>query len=211
MTLTHEEIREYGKGLDEELGKPYHKATIRNLKLLRAAPVIIEQLLAEVEELDRECQRYVPLCGELEDEVKTLDRCHHELHDHIGRLGVLRDESAETMHKLRAEVEELRLSRDCETGVLAMTVGRLGGQVEGQPTARGNFLQRIDELRGIEAERDKLRAALRHALILLAAREYDLPGESDGCMECGATKPHHYDTCLMGNTLETLRALEGDA
>jgi hypothetical protein len=36
-------------------------------------------------------------------------------------------------------------------GVLAMTVARLGGMVEGRPTERVNFLQRIDELRAIEA------------------------------------------------------------
>lgn len=34
--------------------------------------------------------------------------------------------------------------------VLAMAVARLGGKVEGAPTHRGNFLQRIDELRRVE-------------------------------------------------------------
>lgn len=38
-------------------------------------------------------------------------------------------------------------------GVLTMTVARLGGIVEGRPTERVNFLQRIDELRQIEAQR----------------------------------------------------------
>jgi len=37
-----------------------------------------------------------------------------------------------------------------ERAVLAMTVARLGGTVEGAPTHRINFLQRIDELRRIE-------------------------------------------------------------
>lgn len=35
-------------------------------------------------------------------------------------------------------------------GILSMTVARLGGTVEDAPTHRGNFLQRIDELRAIE-------------------------------------------------------------
>jgi len=37
-------------------------------------------------------------------------------------------------------------------GVLTMVVERLGGTVEGRPTERGNFLQRIDELRRIERD-----------------------------------------------------------
>lgn len=34
--------------------------------------------------------------------------------------------------------------------VISMAVARLGGKVEGRPTGRHNFLQRIDELRRIE-------------------------------------------------------------
>ena len=40
--------------------------------------------------------------------------------------------------------------RDYYEGILTMTVARLGGTVEGQPTCRENFLQRIDELVGKE-------------------------------------------------------------
>ena len=58
-------------------------------------------------------------------------------------------------------------------GVLAMTVARLGGIVEGQPTHRGNFLQRIDQLRQTERERDAAQAeaaAMRDELQV--AREF---------------------------------------
>ena len=62
--------------------------------------------------------------------------------------------------QLADEVERLRLKVDSEGAVLAMTVARLGGMVEGHPTARLNFLQRVDELRGIERENARLREAL---------------------------------------------------
>lgn len=45
--------------------------------------------------------------------------------------------------------------------VLSMTVARLGGSVEGGATHRGNFLQRIDELRKAEAQLDRLADLLR--------------------------------------------------
>jgi len=31
-------------------------------------------------------------------------------------------------------------------GVIGMAIGRMGGEVDGRPTHRGNFLRRIDEL-----------------------------------------------------------------
>jgi len=37
-----------------------------------------------------------------------------------------------------------------DQGALHMAVVRLGGEVEGRPTGRHNFLQRIDELRELE-------------------------------------------------------------
>jgi hypothetical protein len=52
--------------------------------------------------------------------------------------------------QLADEVERLRVKVDSEGAVLAMTVDRLGGMVEGRATIRLNFLQRIDELRNIE-------------------------------------------------------------
>lgn len=57
---------------------------------------------------------------------------------------------------LTAELAEARLQRDCRDGQIRMTVDRLEGLVEGQPTHEGNFLQRIDELRGIEARCERL-------------------------------------------------------
>lgn len=64
-------------------------------------------------------------------------------------------------------------TREYYEGILAMTVARLEGTVEGQPTHRINFLQRIDELVRIEASLDsgqaikftleEILAALRHA------------------------------------------------
>lgn len=47
----------------------------------------------------------------------------------------------------------LELQVEMERAVLSMTVSRLGGIVEGNPTGRHNFLQRIDELVENEAKR----------------------------------------------------------
>lgn len=48
-------------------------------------------------------------------------------------------------------LEDLALEMELRDGVLSMAVARLGGIVEGNPTGRHNFLQRIDELVAIEA------------------------------------------------------------
>jgi hypothetical protein len=58
---------------------------------------------------------------------------------------------AERLEREEKRAKEADLLRDCSEGVLHMAVARLGGKVEGRPTERVNFLQRIDELRRIEA------------------------------------------------------------
>ena len=85
-----------------------------------------------------------PTYEELEAENERL-KC--ELEDE-SRADI---EVAEIVKKYEADVERLKLALDCELGVRAMTVTRLGGIVEGQPTHTGNFLQRIDELLRKEA------------------------------------------------------------
>jgi hypothetical protein len=52
--------------------------------------------------------------------------------------------------RLVAAIAELGLEVAKREAVLDMTVGRLGGRVEGRPTIRLNFLQRVDELVEIE-------------------------------------------------------------
>jgi hypothetical protein len=52
---------------------------------------------------------------------------------------------------LSRRIADLERDRDGERGMISMTIARLGGTVEGHPTDRHNFLQRIDELRAIEA------------------------------------------------------------
>lgn len=61
------------------------------------------------------------------------------------------------------ELEKLRSERDAADlrvrmleSSISMTVARLGGEVEGRPTHRLNFLQRVDELRNIEAKYGRL-------------------------------------------------------
>ena len=67
----------------------------------------------------------------------------------IGILSVDCEWAAQEVSR-RFEAQQMEL--ECEKAVLCMTVSRLGGNVEGRPTARLNFLQRVDELRRIEFE-----------------------------------------------------------
>lgn len=59
--------------------------------------------------------------------------------------------AAERLAEMSACIDQLRDELKHQDSVLAMTVARLGGTVEGRLTHRGNFLQRIDALRKIEA------------------------------------------------------------
>lgn len=52
---------------------------------------------------------------------------------------------------LERELEQSRLNHQSSEATLAMAVARLGGEVEGAPTHRINFLQRIDQLRRVES------------------------------------------------------------
>lgn len=47
---------------------------------------------------------------------------------------------------LRLCVAEYKLAHDGSEAAIHMAIARMGGLVEGRPTHRGNFLQRIDEL-----------------------------------------------------------------
>lgn len=66
-----------------------------------------------------------------------------------GPVLLVRDlyDGAEALATQVRELEEAVAARD---GVLRMAVARLGGEVDGHPTHRINFLQRIDALRAIE-------------------------------------------------------------
>jgi hypothetical protein len=72
------------------------------------------------------------------------------------------DLAAEVTRRREAEekLAEARLEHESSEAVLHMTVSRLGGTVEGRPTLRLNFLQRIDELCQIERHVTTLSAAL---------------------------------------------------
>jgi chromosome segregation ATPase len=56
----------------------------------------------------------------------------------------------EELHRVKQRTAEAELQCDMRESTLHMTVARLGGTVEGRPTERVNFLQRVDELRAIE-------------------------------------------------------------
>lgn len=68
-----------------------------------------------------------------------------------------------TAEALENERREARLEAQAAEGVLAMAIARLGGEVEGRPTARVNFLQRVDELRRIEESTEQALSAVHEA------------------------------------------------
>lgn len=76
-------------------------------------------------------------------------------------------EAQEVIKRLGAEKDAAQLEHECSEATLAMAVARLGGQVEGAPTHQINFLQRIDELRRVEEQRDALADALGKARALI--------------------------------------------
>ncbi len=78
----------------------------------------------------------------------------YDMRDHIGVLQARIDELKERHSDLQEDhtwtIKRARLRIASTDAVLVMAVARLGGTVEGRPTIRLNFLQRIDELREIE-------------------------------------------------------------
>jgi hypothetical protein len=68
-------------------------------------------------------------------------------------------------NRTKEAVQALTLELEMRDSTLAMTVARLGGIVDGYPTARHNFLQRIDELVAIEAEREQLLGLVQQAIM----------------------------------------------
>lgn len=70
----------------------------------------------------------------------------------IGTIGATESVLGREILRLAERVTELEGVVAMRDGTLAMAVARLGGEVEGAPTHRGNFLQRIDQLVAKERE-----------------------------------------------------------
>lgn len=79
-------------------------------------------------------------------------------------MAVVDEEFGKALARVRRERDLSRLDHETSEAILAMAVARLGGEVEGRPTHRGNFLQRVDELRKVEQQRDALADALEEIL-----------------------------------------------
>jgi hypothetical protein len=62
----------------------------------------------------------------------------------------------ERVEFLEAQLNQSNLDRDMFNAQLHMAVARLGGLVEGNPTGRHNFLQRIDALIEIETDYNRM-------------------------------------------------------
>lgn len=105
-------------------------------------PVTARDLLRAAEGFDRKCD---PL--DLSFEGRHLSDPGAAEALKVGRtLSRLARNAADELEAQEAYLNDARLAHQCSEGVLSMAVARLGGMVEGAPTHRGNFLQRIDEL-----------------------------------------------------------------
>lgn len=122
---------------------------------------------AQVELFNRACKRIAELEAEAMEAADI--GVHLGMHKASEREQVLKDRIAE----LEAEVQG-------QIAVRAMTVGRLGGEVEGKPAHSGNFLQRIDELQRKEAELAQLTEANRRIPV-----EERLPEQGVRCLVWG--------------------------
>lgn len=67
----------------------------------------------------------------------------------VGIVAVLH-QAADEIDRQQARADQAELTIGVREATIHMAVDRLEGMVEGRPTHRGNFLQRIDELREIE-------------------------------------------------------------
>lgn len=118
----------------------------------------------------------------MSDDARTnsLRMANRELSRHVeSNSAILKDIAAVVQkamggftpnwHDLPDLVRAIAEDLEKELTVRAMTVGRLGGTVEGRPTHSGNFLQRIDELRKIEE-----REAAWHNMVMDEAAELGL-------------------------------------
>ena len=99
-------------------------------------------------------------------QILTLSADRKALRDHVRKLEAQGRALADIAMQTKAQWDSQ----------IAMTVARLGGEVEGAPTHAGNFLQRIDALRKVE------RAAL-------APRSERREGEHKDCPVCGPVTP----------------------
>ena len=81
-------------------------------------------------------------------DVWEIPRCAEDLHRIVACVNACEgmDDPAAEIERLRARVAEYKLAHEGSEAVIHMAIARLGGLVEGLPTHRGNFLQRIDEL-----------------------------------------------------------------
>lgn len=93
-----------------------------------------------------------------------------------------------------------------QDATIQMAVSRLGGIVEGNPTARHNFLQRIDELRKKESELDNLLCPVHASL----DKRGDLK-PFDNCIACIRNQRDELLSALAdaAKSLETISSQAG--
>ena len=90
----------------------------------------------------------------VQEEIRKLQTTVAVMHVH---LATMEDRAIKAERALSSSPppgtppDEVALERAKAHAQVAMTVARLGGEVEGAPTHAGNYLQRIDALRAIEA------------------------------------------------------------
>jgi hypothetical protein len=111
-----------------------------------------QHLKERTEQLAGEIVRAEKAEAERDSRDRMLDIAHND-----------RVKDSAHIEALTKQRDELRGVVEMREGTIQMAVDRLGGRVEGRPTHRGNFLQRIDELVRIEVDAFRKGAPLRLA------------------------------------------------
>lgn len=83
--------------------------------------------------------------------IRELESIEHEVRTAAVDAAKIMQSDEKEIANLRARVSECKLAHEGSEAVIHMAIARLGGLVEGRPTHRGNFLQRIDELVAMES------------------------------------------------------------
>jgi len=78
--------------------------------------------------------------------IRELESIEHEMRTAVVDAAKIMQSDEKEIATLRLRVAEYKLAHEGSEAVIHMAIARMGGLVEGRPTHRGNFLQRIDEL-----------------------------------------------------------------
>jgi hypothetical protein len=139
--------------------KTQDKANTMLFQRVKDAPHEIAALRSSLSSMTTECQNLANRLRERDEvlagEIEARKKAEAERDARDRMIDIAHDDRVKDsayIESLTRQRDELRGVVQMREGTIQMAVDRLGGRVEGRPTHRGNFLQRIDELVRIEVD-----------------------------------------------------------